>query len=162
MLPFVGRRALTAIPTLFIVTLMVFAIQRSLPGDPALILAGEQQDPEVIAFIRERYRLDDPVPVQYLAWLGQLARGDLGRSLRTNERVLDLIGSKLPVTIELAVLSMLVALVIALPIGVLAAVRRGTSTSRSYIIRRCVFHCAPSRSAANQSSAVAASTNDGQ
>jgi len=126
-LPFVGRRALTAIPTLFIVTLMVFAIQRSLPGDPALILAGEQQDPEVIAFIRERYRLDDPVPVQYLAWLGQLARGDLGRSLRTNERVLDLIGSKLPVTIELAVLSMLVALVIALPIGVLAAVRRGTA-----------------------------------
>ncbi|HEX7040562.1 MAG TPA: ABC transporter permease [Trueperaceae bacterium] len=127
MLPFVGRRALTAIPTLFIVTLMVFAIQRSLPGDPALILAGEQQDPEVIAFIRQKYRLDDPLPVQYVAWLAQLARGDLGLSLRTNERVLGLIGSKLPVTIELAVLSMLVAVAIALPIGVLAAVRRGTA-----------------------------------
>jgi peptide/nickel transport system permease protein len=126
-LPFVGRRALTAIPTLFIVTLMVFAIQRSLPGDPALILAGEQQDPEVIAFIRQKYRLDDPLPVQYVAWLAQLARGDLGLSLRTNERVLGLIGSKLPVTIELAVLSMLVAVAIALPIGVLAAVRRGTA-----------------------------------
>jgi len=126
-LPFVGRRALTAIPTLFIVTLMVFAIQRSLPGDPALILAGEQRDPEVIAFIRQRYRLDDPIPVQYVAWLGQLARGDLGRSLRTNERVLDLIAAKLPVTVELAVLSMLVAVAIALPVGVLAAVKRGTA-----------------------------------
>ncbi len=127
MLPFVGRRALTAIPTLFIVTLMVFAIQRSLPGDPALILAGEQQDPEVIAYIRQKYRLDDPVPVQYVAWLAQLARGDLGRSLRTNQRVLDLIASKLPVTIELALLSMLVAVAIALPTGVLAAVRRGSA-----------------------------------
>lgn len=126
MLPFVGRRVLTAIPTLLIVTVMVFGIQRSLPGDPALILAGEQQDPAVIAFIREKYRLDDPVPVQYVAWLGQLARGDLGRSLRTNEPVLDLIAAKLPVTAELAVLSLLVALVIAIPVGVLAAVRRGT------------------------------------
>src|SRR5690554_432866 len=106
---------------------MVFAIQRSLPGDPALILAGEQRDPEVIAFIRQRYRLDDPIPVQYVAWLGQLARGDLGRSLRTNERVLDLIAAKLPVTVELAVLSVLVAVAIALPVGVLAAVKRGTA-----------------------------------
>jgi len=126
-LPYVGRRALTAIPTLFIITLMVFAIQRSLPGDPALILAGEQRDPEVIAYIRQKYRLDDPVPVQYLAWLGQLARGDLGRSLRTNESVLHLIASKLPVTVELAVLSVLVAVAIALPIGVAAAAKRGTA-----------------------------------
>lgn len=127
MLPYVGRRALTAIPTLFNITLMVFAIQRSLPGDPALILAGEQRDPEVIAYIRQKYRLDDPVPVQYLAWLGQLARGDLGRSLRTNESVLHLIASKLPVTVELAVLSVLVAVAIALPIGVAAAAKRGTA-----------------------------------
>jgi len=126
-LPYVGRRALTAIPTLFNITLMVFAIQRSLPGDPALILAGEQRDPEVIAYIRQKYRLDDPVPVQYLAWLGQLARGDLGRSLRTNESVLHLIASKLPVTVELAVLSVLVAVAIALPIGVAAAAKRGTA-----------------------------------
>ncbi len=127
MLPYVGRRALTAIPTLFLVTVMVFGIQRSLPGDPALILAGEQQDPAVIAFIREKYRLDDPLPVQYVAWVAQLARGDLGRSLRTNERVLHLIAAKLPVTIELAVLSLLVGVAIALPLGILAAVRRGTA-----------------------------------
>jgi len=124
-LPFIGRRVLTAIPTLLIVTVMVFGIQRALPGDPALILAGEQQDPAVIAFIRAKYRLDDPVPVQYVAWLSQLVRGDLGVSLRTNERVVDLIASKLPVTIELSILSMLVALVIAIPTGVFAAVKKG-------------------------------------
>src|SRR6056297_3529838 len=88
---------------------MVFGIQRALPGDPAVILAGEQQDPEVIAFIRAKYRLDEPVPIQYLAWLGQLARGDLGSSMRTGEPVSSLIFSKLPVTVELALLSILVA-----------------------------------------------------
>ncbi len=122
---FVVQRILTAVPTLLIVTIMVFAIQRALPGDPARILAGEQQDPEVIAFIRAKYRLDDPIPVQYLAWLGQLARGDLGRSLRTNEPVLGLIASKLPVTIELAILSIIAATIMAIPLGVLAAVRKG-------------------------------------
>jgi peptide/nickel transport system permease protein len=124
-LRFALSRALTAVPTLLIVTLMVFGIQRSLPGDPATILAGEQQDPEVIAFLRERYRLDDPIPVQYLAWLGQIARGDLGVSLRTNQPVGQLILEKLPVTVELAFLSLLVAVFIAIPAGVIAAVRKG-------------------------------------
>ncbi len=125
MLRFALNRALTAVPTLLIVTLMVFGIQRSLPGDPATILAGEQQDPEVIAFLRERYRLDDPIPIQYLAWLGRLVRGDMGVSLRTNQPVGELILEKLPVTVELAFLSLLVALLIALPAGVIAAVRKG-------------------------------------
>ena len=125
MLRFALNRALTAVPTLLIVTLMVFGIQRSLPGDPATILAGEQQDPQVIAYLRERYRLDDPIPVQYLAWLGQVARGDLGTSLRTNQPVAQLILEKLPVTVELALLSLLVAVVIAIPAGVIAAVRKG-------------------------------------
>jgi peptide/nickel transport system permease protein len=123
---YVVQRVFTAIPTLLIVTLMVFTIQRTLPGDPALILAGEQRDPEVIAFIRAKYRLDDPVPVQYLAWLGQVARGDLGTSIRTNQSVTSLIVEKLPVTVELALLSMIVAVVIAIPAGVVAAVRKGT------------------------------------
>ena len=127
MLLFIVKRILTAIPTLIIVTLMVFGIQRLLPGDPALIIAGEQRDPEVIAFIRERYRLDDPVPVQYAAWLGQVLRGDLGQSIRTNQPVTQLIWQKLPVTVELALLSMLVALIIALPVGILSAVRKGTA-----------------------------------
>lgn len=124
-LRFALNRALTAVPTLLIVTLMVFGIQRSLPGDPATILAGEQQDPQVIAYLRERYRLDDPIPVQYLAWLGQVARGDLGTSLRTNQPVAQLILEKLPVTVQLSLLSLLVAVVIAIPAGVIAAVRKG-------------------------------------
>jgi peptide/nickel transport system permease protein len=106
--------------------MMVFGIQRTLPGDPALIITGEQRDPEVIAYIREQYRLDDPVPVQYLAWLGQVLRGDLGQSIRTNQPVTELILQKLPVTVELAFLSMLIALLIALPISVISAVRKNT------------------------------------
>lgn len=126
MLAFVARRVLTAIPTLVIVTVMVFGIQRSLPGDPAVILAGEERDPQVIAFIRAKYRLDEPLPVQYVAWLGQLARGDLGVSMRTGEPVTSLIVTKLPVTIQLSVLSILVAVAVALPAGVVAATRKNT------------------------------------
>lgn len=126
MLPYIVRRLIIAIPTLFIVTVMVFAVQRLLPGDPALILAGEDRRPEVIAHIRERYRLSDPIPVQYLAWLAQIARGDLGRSIRTNQPVGALILEKLPVTVQLALMSMAVAVLIAIPTGVLAAVRRGS------------------------------------
>ena len=126
MLPFVVQRVLTAIPTLAIVTVMVFGIQRSLPGDPAVILAGEEQDPQVIAFIREKYRLDEPVPVQYVAWLGQLARGDLGVSMRTGEPVTSLILTKLPVTVQLSLFSILVAILVAIPAGVIAATRKNT------------------------------------
>jgi peptide/nickel transport system permease protein len=125
-LAFVAQRALTAIPTLLIVTVMVFGIQRSLPGDPAVILAGEERDPQVIAFIRAKYRLDEPIPVQYVAWLGQLARGDLGVSMRTGEPVSSLILTKLPVTVQLAVLSILVAVAVAIPAGAIAATRKNT------------------------------------
>lgn len=126
MLLFIVRRLLTAVPTLVLVTMMVFGIQRLLPGDPALILAGEARDPEVIAYVRERYRLDEPLPVQYGAWLLQVVRGDLGQSIRTQQPVAELIWQKLPVTAELALLSMLVAVLIALPVGLVAALRKNT------------------------------------
>lgn len=120
------RRILIAIPTLFLVSLFVFALQRALPGDPFLVIAGEERDPEVIARLREIYRLDDPIFVQFFAWLGQVVQGDFGRSLRTGEPVLGLILQKLPVTIQLATASILVAIVIGIPIGILAARRKGT------------------------------------
>lgn len=126
MLPYVLRRVGTAVPTLLIVTIMVFAVQRMLPGDPALVLAGEERDPQVIEFIREKYRLNDPLPVQYVAWLVQIGQGDLGQSFRTRQPVARLLLEKLPVTVELALLSLLVALAIAVPTGVLAAVKKGT------------------------------------
>lgn len=120
------RRILIAIPTLFLVSLFVFALQRALPGDPFLVIAGEERDPEVIARLREIYRMDDPIFVQFFAWLGQVVQGDLGRSLRTGEPVLGLILQKLPVTIQLATASILVAVAIGIPIGILAARHKGT------------------------------------
>lgn len=126
MLTLIARRVLIAIPTLFLVSLFVFALQRALPGDPFLVMAGEERDPEVIARLRTIYRMDDPIVVQFFAWLGQVVQGDFGRSLRTGEPVLGLILQKLPVTIQLATASILVALVIGIPAGILAARRKGS------------------------------------
>ncbi len=120
-------RLLVALPTMLLVTLLVFSLQLLLPGDPALALAGEERDPEAIAQIRAQHHLDRPIPVQYLIWLAGLLRGDLGTSLKTGLPVAELIASKLPVTIELAILSMLVAVAVGIPAGVVAAVRKGTA-----------------------------------
>lgn len=125
MLTLIVRRILIAIPTLFLVSLFVFALQRALPGDPFLVLAGEERDPEVIARLREIYRLDDPIFVQFFAWLGQVMQGDFGRSLRTGEPVLGLILQKLPVTIQLATAAIIVALTVGVPAGIIAARRKG-------------------------------------
>jgi peptide/nickel transport system permease protein len=126
MLALIGRRALIALPTLFLVSLFVFALQRALPGDPFLVIAGEERDPEVIARLREIYRMDDPIVVQFFAWLGQVVQGDFGRSLRTGEPVLALILQKLPVTLQLAIASIIVAVGIGIPAGILAARRKDT------------------------------------
>ena len=126
MLALIGRRALIALPTLFLVSLFVFALQRALPGDPFLVIAGEERDPEVIARLREIYRMDDPVVIQFFAWLGQVVQGDFGRSLRTGEPVLGLILQKLPVTLQLAIASIIVAIGIGIPAGVIAARRKDT------------------------------------
>jgi peptide/nickel transport system permease protein len=126
MLAFILRRVLIAIPTLILVSIFVFSLQKMLPGDPILVMAGEDRDPQVIEFLREKYRMNDPIPMQYLYWAGDVLRGDLGISLRTNQPVLELIASKLPVTIQLAVMSMLFALIIGIPTGILSAVRKGT------------------------------------
>jgi peptide/nickel transport system permease protein len=131
MLTLIVRRILIAIPTLFLVSLFVFALQRALPGDPFLVIAGEERDPEVIARLREIYRMDDPIVVQFFAWLGQVLQGDFGRSLRTGEPVLGLILQKLPVTIQLATAAILVALTIGIPAGIIAARRKGTVTDYS-------------------------------
>ena len=126
MLAIIGRRILVALPTLVLVSMLAFGLQKLLPGDPIATIAGEERDPQVIAFLRDKYHLDDPVPVQYIAWIGQILHGDLGISLRTDQPVLTLIGQKLPVTIELAILAMLFALTIGVPIGILAAVKKGS------------------------------------
>ncbi len=120
------RRIAIAIPTLLLVSVLVFALQKLLPGDPAIALAGEERNPDVIAFLRAKYRFDDPVLVQYGAWLASLLHGDFGISIRTRLPIGAMLLEKLPVTIELAVLSMAVALAVGLPTGIAAALRRGT------------------------------------
>ena len=126
MLAFIGRRILIAIPTVILISIFVFALQHLLPGDPILVMAGEERDPAVIEALREKYRMNDPIPVQYLAWAGAALQGDLGISLRTQQPVLELIGEKLPVTIQLAVMALIIAILIGIPAGVLSAYKKGT------------------------------------
>lgn len=125
---YIGKRLLVAIPTLLIVSIFVFSLQKLLPGDPILAMAGEERDPQVIEFLREKYRMNDPVVYQYGYWIANVLQGDFGISLRTNQPVLELIGEKLPVTIQLAVMSMIFAFIIGVPIGILAAVKKNTVT----------------------------------
>ena len=126
MLAFIGRRIVIAIPTIILISIFVFTLQHLLPGDPILVLAGEERDPEVLEFLREKYRLNDPIPIQYLAWVGNALQGDLGISFRTNQPVLELIGEKLPVTLQLATMALIIAMVIGIPAGVLSAYKKGT------------------------------------
>ncbi|HYG87823.1 MAG TPA: ABC transporter permease [Azospirillum sp.] len=126
MLALIGRRLVQFVPTLFLVSVLIFLLQQLLPGDPATVMAGEENDPEVIAQIRRQYRLDQPIPVQYVHWLAGVSTGDLGESMRLKVPVLDLILQKLPVTLQLASMAMVIALVVGVGGGIVSAIRRGT------------------------------------
>jgi peptide/nickel transport system permease protein len=123
---YITRRLIALVPTLLFVSILIFSLQQILPGDPALALAGEDHDPAAVAAIRAKYHLDRPMVIQYRTWLGKVLRGDFGESLRSRIPVSELLASKLPVTIELAMCSMLVALLLGLPAGVISAARKGT------------------------------------
>jgi peptide/nickel transport system permease protein len=124
---FLIRRIALIFPTLFFVSVLIFGLQQLLPGDPAMAMAGEDQDPAVISYLRQKYHLDEPLPVRYALWVEGVARGDLGESIRIKRPVKDLIFEKLPVTGELAGLAMLVAIAIGVPAGILAAVKHDTA-----------------------------------
>jgi peptide/nickel transport system permease protein len=126
-LEFFVRRAFISVVTLFVISLIVFAGVRAIPGDPARVLAGTDADEAGLHEIRTKYGLYDPLPVQYLRWITLAVRGDLGESIRTRQSVVSTVGQKLPITVELAGLAILVALAIAIPAGVFAAVRRNTA-----------------------------------
>src|ERR1700692_4713055 len=115
MLNFLARRVVQLIPTLFFVSILIFSLQQWLPGDPARVMAGEERDPDVIAQIRQQYRLDQPVPVQYVYWVKGVLSGDLGESLRIKVPVRDLIAQKLPVTLQLASIAIVFAFLIGIP-----------------------------------------------
>ncbi|MBC7416175.1 MAG: ABC transporter permease [Herminiimonas sp.] len=127
MLAYLIKRLAAVIPTVFFVTIIIFSLQQLLPGDPAVILAGEEQDPTVVAYLHQKMHLDEPMPVRYGYWIAGVFRGDLGESLRIQQPVLLLIQQKLPVTLELAALAMTIALVIGIPAGIVSAVAKDTA-----------------------------------
>ena len=127
MTAFLIRRLALIVPTLFFVSVLIFGLQQLLPGDPALAMAGENQDPAVIAFLREKYHLNEPLPVRYALWVEGVLQGDLGESIRIKRPVGDLVLEKLPVSGELALGAILIALLIGVPMGIVAAVKNETA-----------------------------------
>ena len=126
MLAFLTQRLLQIIPTLIIVSMLIFGLQQLLPGDPALIMAGEERDPKVLAEIREQYRLDQPIPVQYFYWVKGVLTGNLGESMRLKSSVSSLVAEKLPVTLQLAFMALLIAIGVGIPAGIVSAVKKET------------------------------------
>jgi peptide/nickel transport system permease protein len=123
---FLTQRLLQIIPTLIIVSMLIFGLQQLLPGDPALIMAGEERDPKVLAEIREQYKLDQPIPVQYLYWVKGVLTGNLGESMRLKSSVSSLVAEKLPVTLQLAFMALLIAIGVGIPAGIVSAVKKET------------------------------------
>jgi len=127
MFAYLVRRIAAIVPTLIFVSMLIFGLQQLLPGDPAVVLAGEDRDPTVVAYLRQKMHLDEPLPVRYVYWIKGVLHGDLGESLRMQKPVRELILEKLPVTIELAAFAMVIALLIGVPMGILSAVKRNTA-----------------------------------
>lgn len=126
MLQLLLRRLAFTIPILVLASFLVFGLLLLVPGDPAITLAGDNATEEQIEVIRDRLGLDDPVFVQYGRWAGDAVQGDLGDSLYSGRSVSKSIGERLPVTMSLAAVSVVIALLIAIPAGIVAATRRGT------------------------------------
>lgn len=122
---FVLRRAGSAVVVFLLASVLVFLGIRALPGDPARVLAGQEAGPGVIAAIRHQYGLDQPLPVQYIDYLGRLLHGDLGRSTQDGLPVSQILLQRLPITIELSLLAIAVAIGVGVTTGVVAAARRG-------------------------------------
>ena len=120
------RRLLHIVPTVLMITLVVFIMMRSVPGDPVVAMLGDAYTEEDAIKARQTYGLDKPVLVQYLIWLGKLVQGDWGRSILSGRPVLQDVLVRVPVTLELIVLSMGIALAIAIPAAIIGALRRNT------------------------------------
>ena len=123
MLAHLLRRAIATIPVVVLISLLVFLLIHAAPGDPAELLLSDEASPQDIADARRRWGLDQPVHVQYLRFLANVLSGDLGTSFRFADPVIDLIGERLPATIELALASLLIALVLGIPLGVWAGAK---------------------------------------
>ena len=126
MTTYILRRLVLMIPVAFLVTIGVFALARLSPADPVIVFAGEDRDPVVLAAIRRDLGLDQPVPVQYVAWLSRAMQGDLGRSFQTKQKVSEAIIERLPATFELGLAALGISITFALVIGILSAIKRNS------------------------------------
>jgi peptide/nickel transport system permease protein len=132
-LSYLLNRLLGLVAVMFLVATIVFVIIRVTPGDPAAVMLGPEASQQDIAALRTRLGLDRPLPVQYVTWLGQLAQGDLGQSIFLNKPVLSALADRAEPTFWLTLLSLIIATAIALPVGILSAVRRGTALDQSVL-----------------------------
>lgn len=133
MISYIARRLLATVPVMAMVALIVFAILRLTPGDPAVVLAGDMATPQQLVQIRTQMGLDRPIHLQFVGWLGQLVRGDLGVSLTSQLPVTQLIADRMGPSIALAVGTIVLSVIVAVPLGVLAASRHGS------LLDRCVM-----------------------
>ena len=131
MIGFVARRVLAVVPVLFVVAVIVFAILRAVPGDPAAVIAGDSATPEQVAALREKLGLEKPVVTQFAIWLGGVLRGDLGESYFFRKPVAELIAQRLEPTLALGLAALSIAVSVAVPLGVVAAFRQGTWIDRA-------------------------------
>jgi peptide/nickel transport system permease protein len=130
-LGYIAQRLLQTIPVLFVVSVTVFSLVHLIPGDPVQVMAGESQDPEVVAAMRHDLGLDRPIYEQYVTWLGNALRGDLGNSVRTRQPVTEMIIERAGPTLQLTVIALLLALAVSLPAGAIAATRRNSGVDVS-------------------------------
>ena len=130
MLPYIGRRLLATLPVMTVVAVVVFLLLRLTTGDPAAIIAGDNATSQDVAAIRSKLGLDRPIVQQFVIWVGSVLRGDLGESFFFKKQVSELIAERVEPTLALATCTLLLAVTLAVPLGVLAAWRRGTWIDR--------------------------------
>jgi peptide/nickel transport system permease protein len=126
MAAYILRRLVQAIPVLFLISAIVFTVTYLIPGDPAAVVLGQGASEAALEAMRDRLNLNDPLPVRYVTWLGQVLQGDLGNSILSRQAVTTLIGRALPITLYLSALSMLIAVIVSVPLGTIAALKRNT------------------------------------
>ncbi|WP_175631940.1 nickel ABC transporter permease [Virgibacillus siamensis] len=127
MLFFLLRRLSLMVIVLFLVSIIVFSLVNILPGDPAMLMLGIEATPESLEALREEMGLNDPLYVRYFDWVAGVLQGDLGYSIQDHSPVMKILLSKIPVTLELTALAFIIAIIIALPIGIISAIRKGTA-----------------------------------
>lgn len=130
MLGFVARRLLYLLPVLLAVSLLTFLIASLLPGDLAYVILGDQATPEKVEALRHDMGLDQPILIRYLGWLGHILQGDFGRSFRTGQTVLQAVGDRLPVSLELMILAEFLGLLIGVPLAIACAAKSGGAFDR--------------------------------